>query len=174
MDDAEPFETIWAPQQVGLTILVTLPAVLVSAAISGVLLSIVVPVAVSVVVASSVAVAILAVRLVWWARYLAGREVVVSDTCLAVRRGDRVLGRVLWSDADGVRLVRGDGMLRVMVDVTADSTDFPRIAVRSADVWDVGATLPSVLALLPHEVGRLEAAIGDACGARSISFSVSR
>lgn len=172
--EAERFETIWAPEQVGLTILVTSPAVLVSAAISGVLLSIVVPVAVSLLVAAVVAVVIVLVRGMWWARYLAGREVVVSDTSLAVRRGDRVLARVLWSDADAVRLVRGDGLLRVMVDVTADSTDFPHIAATSSDVWDIGTTLPSVLALLPQEVGRLESAIDEACVARSISFSVSR
>jgi hypothetical protein len=174
MDDAEPFETIWAPQQVGVTVLVTLPSVLVSAAVSGVLLSIVVPVAVSLLVAAAVAVVVVLVRVVWWARYLAGREVVVSDTCLAVRCGDRVLGRVLWSDVDSVRLVRGDGLLRVMVDVTADATDFPHIAATSSGVWDVGRTLPSVLALLPQEVGRLESAIDEVCTARSVSFSVSR
>ncbi|KQX75335.1 hypothetical protein [Aeromicrobium sp. Root472D3] len=171
---AEGLETIWAPRRTAVTVLATLPAVLVSSAVSGVLLSIVVAESTAVLVAVSAAVVVTVVRVVWWVGIVAGRSIAVSDSSLAVRRGDEVLGRILWSDVDAVRLDPGDGLLRVMVDVFADATDFPNVSATSANVWDVERRLPSLFALLPSEVERLRTALAAACAARSVSLSTRR
>jgi hypothetical protein len=69
---------------------------------------------------------------------VASRSLAVSDTSLVVRRGDEVVGSILWSDVDSVHLDLGDGLLRVAVDVLADTTD-SRTSTRgppTSGTWD--------------------------------------
>jgi hypothetical protein len=93
---------------------------------------------------------------------------------MAVLSGSRTIREMPRDAISGVRLLRGDGLLRVTFDVTSTDTTFAHVLFETADVWDVREGLPSLLAVLPTEVRRLEVALADACAARSLPFAVGR
>jgi hypothetical protein len=165
------YRTIWAPERVAQTIALALPGIVVSATITGVLLTFFLPTSVSVVAAGTVAAAVVVARLIAWTRFAGRRVVAVSDTHLAVRSGSRTVSELPWDAIASVTLERGSGVLRTMLDVLSDDADFPHVRAVPADVWDTRGALPTVLAVLPSEVRRLEEALAHECAVRLLPFT---
>ena len=162
--------TIWRPTRTGLTVALGLPAVVISAAITGMLLSILVPPEASIATAVGGGVVVAALRVLVWVRWVGGRSVAASPTRLAVCQNGRIVRELAWGEAASVSVSRGDGPLRLFIDVLADASDFPSVCVNPKDVWDVRGSFPAVLAVLPSELQRLEAALHTACQANGVPF----
>lgn len=169
---AEDLETIWAPQRVGLSVLVALPSAAVSVAVSVVLIAGLIDVSVAVVVLVTVAAVIVTGRVVAWVVFPGRRSVAVSPTSLVVRRGTKIERRMDWADIASLELQRGDSLPWLVLDVTSDTSDFPSILATPRDVWDVRGGFPGLLAFLPAEFRRLSVALDRACDERSVPFTV--
>lgn len=171
-DEPGGYETIWAPEQVALTIAMGLPGIVLTSAVTGLLATIFTPPGAALAVGAAVAVAIVAGRILTWGLVTGRRVVAVSRTHLAVRSGSRTVREMPWDAIASVALVRGDSLLQLTVDITAHDTTFPQVRFKPVDVWDVREGLPAVLAILPSELRRLEIALRGACAAQSLPFTL--
>lgn len=149
-----------------------LPGIVASAALTGFLATIIFDASMALTITLTAGSIIILLRVVTWARFVARRAVVASDTHLAVRRGTKTLAQMSWADIGSVKLIRGDSLLRMTFDITSAEANFPYILAKPTDVWDVRGSFPPLLAVLPGELQRLETALKDACAARALSFSV--